>query len=136
MADQTSLDIANNSLSDKKPLTFSEYKTAMRTFFTQRNQEVVACKHKLPNESIPKTNCQGCWWAFFYTSQPLVETSDLCFRQEGEAVLIAFQGKKFVKFFKMFMSTLAKMDKDVKENNVSNNTNGGELVGSIPSQQE
>lgn len=90
----------------EKPQTLSEYKQLMRVYFTKRNNVVVVCGHKLDPNDQPANNCPYCWFAFFNSHGDLVNTTDEFFKTNGKNALEALQGKKYVKNFLKFMSTL------------------------------
>lgn len=95
-----------------KELSHSEYKAAMRAYFTRRNPTVQACGHKFKGE--PKNNCTECWYAFFQNYGELTKTADEVFQNEGRQALEALKGKKFVKYFIGFMAAVANFVKEMQ----------------------
>ncbi len=111
------VDLAPTPVSPKPP-TRKEWGKIMRLFFTVERGTLTHCGHKLGivdhrngkvllNEE-PKNNCQQCWFAYFNENSDMVSTADQCFAQEGIETLIRIRGRKFVKNFTRFMSTMTK----------------------------
>lgn len=93
----------------------------MNKAFTVRNF-AMPCGHKLLVQrtekgeaflpSDPKTNCNMCWFLYFQNNGNMTQIADQCFQEAGRDVLERSRGKKFVKYFLMFMSTMARFQKE------------------------
>lgn len=69
---------------------------------------VTPCGHKYIPDVFPRhCNCRYCWFTWLNQHGELVQTADEVFTNQGQQALEEFQGKKFTKWFKRFMSTLA-----------------------------
>ena len=80
---------------------------AMRgKYFTVTHARLEACGHRFDLVNEPRNNCELCWINFFAYHPQLVETADQFFRTHGREPLIGMRGKKFVRFFTRYMSTL------------------------------
>lgn len=110
-----------------KELTRSEYKLAMRHLFTVRNNIVVQCGHKLTAFGEPtQANCDSCWFAFFNAHGEFVQAVDEAYQQHGAKFVESLKGRKFVKNFQKFMSTVAQLrTRSVKETDVESITGTG-----------
>lgn len=125
-------------------MTRQVWKQMMRMHFTVRRGTSPSCGHKLssinvPNEkgentlfitSDPRKNCDSCWFTYFNTNGDMTNIADECFREAGRDVLERSRGKRFVKYFLRFMSTLARFQREAAEkaaaNGVeTNSTEGG-----------
>jgi hypothetical protein len=120
-------------------MTRKVWKQMMRTYFTIRRGKAQPCGHKLssinvPNEkgeatvfitSDPRKNCDSCWWTYFNTNGQMTQIADECFREAGRDVLERSRGKRFVKYFLRFMSTIARFQKE-SQDAVQRNTEGTE----------
>lgn len=129
--------LARESENPPKVLTRSEYKAAMRTFFTQRHATVTPCGHKFHPTAEPKNNCQYCWFCYYNEHGEVTQTAEECFQKEGADFLIKLRGKKFFKNFLKFMATLAQYQA-IKEKEQNGNkqpegsgSSGLETTGSI-----
>jgi hypothetical protein len=92
----------------KETLPISEYKKAMRLFFTVRRDVVPYCNHKIDLNSPPKNNCHACWFAWFNNHGELVKELDKAFQEHGGEIIEMTRGRKFLVNFLKFMGTLAK----------------------------
>ena len=132
-----------------KQMTRQVWKQMMRMHFTVRRGRAQPCGHKLssinvPNEkgentifitSDPRKNCDSCWFTYFNTNGQMTNIADECFREAGRDVLERSRGKRFVKYFLRFMSTIARFQREAAEkaaaNGVeANSTEGGSGGGS------
>lgn len=106
---------------EKPPLTRSEIKKLRRQFITVVNQRVQACGHKYDPTRQPRhRNCENCWMAWLNNHGELIQTTDELFQTEGGIeMILQLQGVKFLKMFKRFMSTIAKL-KAQEENTNAN----------------
>ena len=131
-----------------KQMTRQVWKQMMRIHFTIRRGTAPGCGHKLssinvPNEkgentifitSDPRKNCDSCWFTYFNTNGQMTNIADECFREAGRDVLERSRGKRFVKYFLRFMSTIARFQREAAEkaaaNGVeANGTEGNEELG-------
>lgn len=91
-----------------KEITYHEYKTMMRQFFTVRNGIVQNCGHKIGTDQEPKyKNCEECWFAFFNTHGEFVQAVDEAYNEHGPAFIEKMKGTKFTRMYLAFMSTVA-----------------------------
>ena len=136
---------AENAINPPKKLTQKEIKALFRAYFTVRRDRVKSCGHKFDMARDPRTGCEDCWFAFFGNNGPMTQTADECFQKEGRQTLERIRGKRFVKKFLKFMSTLARFQAEAKaaaalaaekKNEESNEqTNGGtddRSIGGLP----
>ena len=93
-------------------MTRKVWKEMMRIHFTVRRPTVKSCGHKINIQSDPRNNCADCWFAYFQNNGQMTQIADECFTQAGRDVLERSRGKKFVKFFLMFMSTIARFQRE------------------------
>ena len=130
-----------------KQMTRQVWKQMMRMHFTVRRGRAQPCGHKLssinvPNEkgentifitSDPRKNCDSCWFTYFNTNGQMTNIADECFREAGRDVLERSRGKRFVKYFLRFMSTLARFQREAAEkvatNGVETNSTEGNEDG-------
>ena len=130
-----------------KQMTRQVWKQMMRMHFTVRRGRAQPCGHKLssinvPNEkgentifitSDPRRNCDSCWYTYFNTNGQMTAIADECFREAGRDVLERSRGKRFVKYFLRFMSTLARFQREAAEkvatNGVETNSTEGNEDG-------
>jgi len=71
---------------------------------------VIACKHRLDLSRPPRhRNCDDCWFAFFQNNPHTVETADELHQAGNSRLIEQLQGTKFLKKFRNFMSTVAKL---------------------------
>jgi hypothetical protein len=99
-----------------------------RQFITKEYGVVKACGHKFHPTNEPRTNCDGCWEAFFRVHEGVVSGAQAIVATFGEAQLVKARGKEFVKRFKYYAilieqeqrneASLAAMQEEVKESNV------------------
>jgi hypothetical protein len=130
-------DKAQAALNTNKPLTQTEFKKLLRMYFTVRHGSVKGCGHKLDVNNDPRNHCEYCWFAYFNTNGQMAQTADECFTNEGEDVLVRIRGKKFVKYFKRFMSTLARFKREQEflkqeKSDVSDNRETDRSIGGVP----
>lgn len=83
-------------------------------YFTVRHPVLANCGHKMDQLRQPRTGCENCWWQWFNTHAELVEVTDQFYRTQGRGPLIAMRGRKYVKMFFRFMSTVAHMKAEVE----------------------
>lgn len=89
-------------------ITLSDIKKFNKIYVTVQHPRVKECGHRFDEFHEPRHNCEFCWFAFFNTHGDLVKTVDEIFHKEnGIHVLTALKGKKFVRNFTKFMSTVA-----------------------------
>jgi hypothetical protein len=112
-----------------KQMTRQVWKQMMRIHFTVRRGLAQPCGHKLstimvPDDkgkqsvfitSDPRKNCESCWFTYFNTNGQMTQIADDCFQNAGRDVLERSRGKKFVKYFLMFMSTMARFQREAAE---------------------
>jgi hypothetical protein len=111
-------------------MTRKVWKEMMRIHFTVRRSTVKSCGHKINIQSDPRNNCPDCWFAYFQNNKSVTQIADECFTEAGGDVLERSRGKKFVRYFIRFMSTVARFQREAaekaKENsNAEENTNSG-----------
>ena len=136
---------AENAINPPQKLTQKEVKSLFRAYFTVRRDRVKSCGHKFDMARDPRTGCEDCWFAYFGNNGPMTQTADECFQKEGRQTLERIRGKRFVKKFLKFMSTLARFQAEAKaaaalaaekKNEESNEqTNGGtddRSIGGLP----
>lgn len=125
-----------------KQMTRQVWKQMMRIHFTVRRGLAQPCGHKLstimvPDDkgkqsvfitSDPRKNCESCWFTYFNTNGQMTQIADDCFQNAGRDVLERSRGKKFVKYFLMFMSTVARFQREAAER-AKENANGVETEG-------
>lgn len=95
-----------------KQMTRQVWKQMMRMHFTVRRATVKSCGHKINIESDPRNNCDECWFAYFNNNGQMTKIADECFTEAGRDVLERSRGKKFVKYFLKFMSTIARFQRE------------------------
>jgi hypothetical protein len=113
---------------DKMP-TKKQIKEMFRIHFTVRRPTVKSCGHKINIQSDPRNNCADCWFSYFQNNGQMTQIADECFTQAGRDVLERSRGKKFVKFFLMFMSTIARFQREAAARAIAEkeaNANGTE----------
>lgn len=92
-------------------------------YFTIRHSRLEACGHRFDLVNEPRNNCDLCWVNFFAYHPDLVETADKFYIAHGKEPLIAMRGKKFFRYFTMYMSTLYHEQKE-KEKHEHNHQEG------------
>ena len=107
--------------SDGKPLPINErtLRLIRGKTFTVRHIPLT-CGHKMDLQNQPKTNCETCWWEWLNNHSTLVQTAHEFYQQFGKERLVAMRGAKFVKYFLMFMSTVAHMIEEQKKQEAAN----------------
>ena len=107
--------------SDGKPLPINErtLRLIRGKTFTVRHIPLT-CGHKMDLQNQPKTNCETCWWEWLNNHSTLVQTAHEFYQQFGKERLVAMRGTKFVKYFLMFMSTVAHMIEEQKKQEAAN----------------
>jgi hypothetical protein len=102
--------------SDGKPLPINErtLRLIRGKTFTVRHI-ALTCGHKMDLQNQPKTGCETCWWEWLNNHSTLVQTAHEFYQQFGKERLVAMRGTKFVKYFLMFMSTVAHMIEEQKK---------------------
>ena len=75
------------------------------------------CNHRFDPEREPRTGCEFCWFSFFNNHADLIKQADECFNEMGKDVLERIRGKRFVKMFCRFMSTVSKFMEQQKAQN-------------------
>lgn len=115
-------------------VTLKQIKEYRRLYFTVRHPTVTGCGHRLDPGIEPRTNCQFCWFAFFKNHGELVQTTDSFYQEYGGEALATMRGRKYVKNFLKFMSTLALWQQEVER--LKQESNGAQGVGSISSSSE
>ena len=121
--------------SDGKPLPINErtLRLIRGKTFTVRHI-LLTCGHKMDLQNQPKTGCETCWWEWLNNHSTLVQTAHEFYQQFGKERLVAMRGAKFVKYFLVFMSTVAHMIEEQKKqeaaNGNSHRTNSWSSVGS------
>jgi hypothetical protein len=118
-------------------MTRKDWGRIMNAQFTVRGFDL-ACGHKLSLArnaegkfyipSDPKNNCDVCWFSYFNNNGSMVQLADECFTVAGRDVLERSRGKKFVKYFLRFMSTVARFQREeaakaAAQENSNGNTN-------------
>ncbi len=117
-----------------KQMTRQVWKQMMRMHFTIRRGLAQPCGHKLasinvPNEkgentvfitADPRKNCDSCWFTYFNSNGDMTNIADECFREAGRDVLERSRGKRFVKYFLRFMSTIARFQREAAEKAAAN----------------
>lgn len=119
-------------------ITRAEYKAAMRTEFTVKNNVNPMCGHRVTVGSVPSHhNCEACWFAYFQVHGEVTKLADEIFQQHGkkeaEAIITQIKGRKFFRNFLKFMSTVAKLKADIesaKEQDEQRSTSSSEGVDS------
>ena len=126
-------------------MTRQVWKQMMRMHFTIRRGTAPGCGHKLssinvPNEkgentifitSDPRKNCDSCWFTYFNTNGQMTNIADECFREAGRDVLERSRGKRFVKYFLRFMSTLARFQREAAEKAAANGVEANGTEGTV-----
>jgi hypothetical protein len=103
-------------------MTRKVWKEMMRIHFTVRRSTVKSCGHKINIQSDPRNHCYECWFAYFQNNQQMTKIADECFTEAGRDVLERSRGKIFVKYFLMFMSTIARFQREAAEKEKQNGT--------------
>jgi hypothetical protein len=108
--------------SDGKPLPINErtLRLIRGKTFTVRHILLEDCQHKLDMQNQPKTGCENCWYQWLNHHGTLVQTAHEFYQQFGKERLVAMRGAKFVKYFLMFMSTVAHMIEEQKKQEAAN----------------
>ena len=126
-------------------MTRQVWKQMMRIHFTIRRGTAPGCGHKLssinvPNEkgentifitSDPRKNCDSCWFTYFNTNGQMTNIADECFREAGRDVLERSRGKRFVKYFLRFMSTIARFQREAAEKAAANGIEANGTEGTV-----
>jgi hypothetical protein len=124
-----------------KQMTRQVWKQMMRIHFTVRRGLAQPCGHKLSTTTVlddkgkqsvfitadPRKNCSSCWFTYFNTNGQMTQIADECFQNAGRDVLERSRGKKFVKYFLMFMSTVARFQREAAERATKEKSNGVEI---------
>jgi hypothetical protein len=116
-----------------KQMTRQVWKQMMRMHFTVRRARVKSCGHKFNIESDPRNNCDDCWFAYFQNNGQMTKIADECFTEAGRDVLERSRGKKFVRYFLRFMSTIARFQREAAELAEREKANGVEIESTAPS---
>jgi len=110
-----------------RQISEAELKQLRRMYFTVRHDRVEECGHRFDRLNEPRTNCHYCWWAWFNSHGELVQTVDKAFQEQGAAFVIKLRGRKFLKGFLMYMSTLAKFQQEAEAMKEITNGQQGEV---------
>lgn len=127
--EQTAIDAHATEVVAPPKLTREAWKLALRTYFTVRRNRVTACGHKFNPESDPRTNCQDCWFAYLQTNGQMTQIAHECFQEAGRDVLERARGRKFVRMFLKFMSTVARMQKEAEAKKAQETENAESNTG-------
>jgi hypothetical protein len=116
--------------SDGKPLPINErtLRLIRGKTFTVRHILLEDCQHKMDMQNQPKTGCENCWYQWLNHHGTLVQTAHEFYQQFGKERLVAMRGAKFVKYFLMFMSTVAHM---IEEQKAQEEANGNSEQGRL-----
>jgi hypothetical protein len=102
---------------EDKKMSRREYKDAMRVMFTIRRSVVKECCHKINEERQPNNNCKFCWFSWLNSHGELIQTADeMWHKPGGQIALVNIQGRKFVKMWLKFMSTVARLKAEQEKN--------------------
>ena len=116
---------------DGKMLPFNERTMAKLRgkYFSVEHPWLEDCGHRLDMINFPKRNCETCLYTWFNHHAQLVQTAHEFYNQYGKDRLIAMRGRKFVKAFLMFMSTVNHFleQQKLKEQADGNNNQQGQL---------
>ena len=111
------------------PLTESLMRKLRGKYFTVRHVPL-SCGHKMDMINQPKTNCEICWWNFFNHHAELVKVTHEFYMERGVSPLIGMRGKKYVRFYLRFMSTVNHMMEEQKaQEKLNGSANQGGLDG-------
>lgn len=95
-------------------LTPQEIRKLRGAYFTVRRAQVAICEHRYNPGDFPRhRNCESCWFAFYNEHGELVKQMDEVYQEYGKAALDNLVGKKPATMFLRFMSTVAKMTKEM-----------------------
>lgn len=93
-------------------------------YYTVKHPFLVDCGHKLDMINEPRhRHCENCWWTWFNSHGPLVETADQMFRTLGPKAVEALRGKLFVKMFKRFMATVYHFQQELEKEKANESNN-------------
>jgi hypothetical protein len=95
-------DLATAPPPKPEPLTRAELGKLRRAHITQVQGTVRACGHKFDSKRQPRTNCQFCWEAYFFTAVDTAAIHD-DFQKGGKAQLRKVYGDVFTKAFGLFL---------------------------------
>lgn len=81
---------------------------------TLKYQHIPMCGHSFVPEHEPRhRNCESCWFAFFQVHGEMTQAVEQLYQTNPE-ILLNLKGKKFVRNFLKFMSTVAAFQASVQ----------------------
>jgi hypothetical protein len=98
-----------------KQITESQLRELRGKYFTVRHDVVKECGHKIDRMNEPSIGCEWCWWTWFSGHGELVKTTDEALQEHGKEFVIKLRGRRYLKYFLRFMSTLARFKKEQEE---------------------
>jgi hypothetical protein len=120
-----------NTLSER------QFRELRGKYFTVRHIPVSECGHKIDAMNEPTIGCEWCWWTWFSGHAELVQTTDKAFQEHGKEFVIKMRGRRYLKYFLRYMSTLARFQKEQEEKNEqSRDIQGGGAARETDGQDE
>jgi len=98
-----------------KQITEGQLRKLRGQYFTVRHDVVKECGHKIDRMNEPSIGCEWCWWTWFSGHGELVKTTDEALQEHGKEFVIKLRGRRYLKYFLRFMSTLARFKKEQEE---------------------
>ena len=94
------------------PLNEAQFRKLRGQYFTVRHDLVGQCGHKIDRMNEPSIGCEWCWWTWFSGHGELIQTTDRALQEQGKYFVIKMRGKRYLKYFLRYMSTLARFKKE------------------------
>ncbi len=120
-----------------KQITELQLRQLRGKYFTVRHPRTIGCDHHQDQINEPTfRNCESCWYAFFSTHGELVNVTHEAFSEHGAAFVEKLRGRKYVRMFTRFMSTMNRLREDAEKLQETNDKgtaveSSGEVGGTI-----
>ena len=98
-----------------KQITELQLRQLRGKYFTIRHDLVKECGHKIDRMNEPSIGCEWCWWTWLSGHGELVKTTDEALQEHGKEFVIKLRGRRYLKYFLRFMSTLARFKKEQEQ---------------------
>ena len=99
-----------------KQITELQLRQLRGKYFTVRHPRTIGCDHHQDQINEPTfRNCESCWYAFFSTHGELVNVTHEAFSEHGAAFVEKLRGRKYVRMFTRFMSTMNRLREDAEK---------------------
>ncbi len=114
-----------------KQITELQLRQLRGKYFTVRHPRTIGCDHHQDQINEPTfRNCESCWYAFFSTHGELVNVTHEAFSEHGPEFVEKLRGRKYVRMFTRFMSTMNRLREDAEKLQKEKDEQAGEIQSS------